>query len=147
MATASRNASVDGVASFASVEALLAAVPELDAICEAVIEAEGEMDLKSAKAYVRIVENSQMLRGRASELMRNSLQEITRVVSKRRGLDEPDAEARLFGEVTFAVYQSALKDWRDDRVTGTLEAALRERFQMLQAIFGGAATESESRRS
>lgn len=31
-ATASRNASVDGVASFASVEAMLAAVPELDAI-------------------------------------------------------------------------------------------------------------------
>ena len=31
-ATASRNASVDGVASFASVEAMLAAVPELDAV-------------------------------------------------------------------------------------------------------------------
>lgn len=32
VATASRNASVDGVASFSSVEAMLAAVPELDAI-------------------------------------------------------------------------------------------------------------------
>lgn len=110
-----------------------------DAICEALIEAAENMDRKSVKAYAEIVEKSQILRGKAAQLVAISIHEIAMAVAKRRGLDEPDAQARLFTEVAVATYQMAVKDWRDGSAAGLLEALIRDRFRLLLRIFGNKA--------
>jgi len=110
----------------------------LDAICESLVEAAEEMDRKAISAYVKIVENSYMLRGKAAELVATSIAEIASAVAKKQGLDEPDAAVRLFTQVVFVTYQSAVNDWRDERFSGSLGEAIREKFRLFHALFSDA---------
>ena len=112
-----------------------AKLTDLDAMCEALIEAAVGMDRKSVKAAAQIVDGSLVLRGKAAELIAASIQEITNAVTLRRKLDEPDAQARLFSEVILVTYQTAIKTWRDDKTFGDLEPIIRDKFRLLLRIF------------
>lgn len=119
-------------------------LPRLEAICECFIEAAEGMDRKSVKAYAKIVENSQMLRGKAAELIAANIAEITGAVAKKHGLHESDAGARLFTEVVVAAYQTAVRDWRDERHAGPLDEAIREKFCLFHTLFAEAVVSAPS---
>ena len=100
------------------------------------------MDRKSVTAYGKIVENSQILRGKAAELIARSIDEIAGAVARKQGLEEPDAASRLFAEVAVATYQSAVRDWREGNYPGRLIDVIRERFQLLHSILGNGFAET-----
>jgi AcrR family transcriptional regulator len=121
-----------------------ATLSRLDAICEALIEAAEGMDRKSVKAYGKIVDNSHMLRGRAAELLANSISEVASAIARKEGRDEPDAAISLFTQIVFVTYRAAVDDWRDGKFSGQLEGAIREKFELFSSLFADTAVPAAS---
>lgn len=65
------------------------------------------------ETYRAAVDSSAVLVGREQEHLHDHATTVAEAVARRRGLTEPDAACRLFGDVALVLYQRALRGWLD----------------------------------
>jgi AcrR family transcriptional regulator len=86
------------------------------------------------ETYRAAVDSSAVLVGREQEHLRDHATTVADAIARRRGLDAPDADCVVLGDVAIALYQRALRRWLDGPRSGALDALLDEEFERLPRL-------------
>jgi AcrR family transcriptional regulator len=112
-----------------------AALTPMDAMCETLIKLAKGVSREALVRYERIVKSSVTLRGRTEVLQTENIRRIAEGLAARRGLAEPDDECQIMSSVGLMLYRRAVDDLRDGTSTRPIEALIRDKFAVLEAIY------------
>jgi AcrR family transcriptional regulator len=108
----------------------------MDAMCETLIELATGISREALVRYERIVNSSMSLQGRSSVELVENTRRIAEGLATRNGLQKPDDECKLMASAGLMLYRQAVADVRDGISNSTIEALIREKFAILEAIYG-----------
>jgi AcrR family transcriptional regulator len=116
----------------------------MDAMCETLIELATGVSREALVRYERIVSSSVTLVGRAANQQDGNVGRIADGLAARKGVDATDNECRIMASVGLMLYRQAVVDVRDGTSTSTIEELIREKFAILEAIYGQVVAEREA---
>lgn len=116
----------------------------MDAMCETLIELATGVSREALVRYERIVKSSVTLLGRSQVQLVENTGRIAEGLAARQGLDAPDDECQIMASVGLMLYRQAVAELRDGRSNSAIETLIREKFAILEAIYGRVAAEREA---
>jgi AcrR family transcriptional regulator len=116
----------------------------MDAMCETLIELATGISREALVRYERIVNSSVSLQGRSSVELVENTRRIAEGLAKRKGLDKPDDVCKLMASAGLMLYRQAVADVRDGVSNSTVEVLIREKFAILEAIYGRVVADREA---
>jgi AcrR family transcriptional regulator len=116
----------------------------MDAMCETLIELASGVSREALVRYERIVSLSVSLQGRSAVQLAENTRRIAEGLAARYGLEKPDDECKLMASAGLMLYRQAVTDVRDGVSNSTIEALIREKFMILEAIYGRVVADREA---
>lgn len=107
----------------------------MDAMCETLIKLATGFSREALLRYERIVKSSVNLRGRSEMQQAENARRVAEGLAARRGLAKPDDECEIMSSVGLMLYRRAVEDLRDGASTRPIEALIRQKFAILEAIY------------
>lgn len=115
----------------------------MDAMCETLIELATGVSREALIRYERIVKSSVTLLGRSEVQHVENVRRVAEGLAARQGLDGPDDECEIMASVGLMLYRQAVAELRDGRSTSPIETLIREKFAILEAIYGRVVADRE----
>ena len=116
----------------------------MDAMCETLIELATGVSREALVRYERIVSSSVTLQGRSAVQLVENTARIAEGLAARSGLGKPDDECKLMASAGLMLYRQAVADVRDGISNLPVEAVIREKFAILEAIYGRVVADREA---
>ncbi len=116
----------------------------MDAMCETLIELATGISREALVRYERIVNSSVSLQGRSIVEMYENTGRIAEGLAARKGLEKPNDECKLMASAGQMLYRQAVADVRDGVSSLPVEALIREKFAILEAIYGRVVADREA---